>query len=528
MIIEELTKRLTKNPKYFNEMFSLNINDKYVINIYSNSLIEDGTEIYLIAKDKLDKYLFVFSTVRNSDSCKEFDGEEIENLLDSSLYLKKCFLNYKNALLIQSKFEFTKPALLANQNSFGFGDRLGLANAAHIRSLEGSNFKPILAQQSIRELNRSNRKPADVISAAVWAVFQEGYKGGYGADADHLKTTDDIDLMIEHGFTFFTFDPSDYVINDADILSENYLLEKIKDFNPVELHDSLDNVIKTYERKVFKISESFSIYPDSIEILRTYVKYTKALKNIEKLYDHLTEKHSSKKYEVEISIDETKSITTPFEHFFISNELKRLGIKIISLAPHFIGGFEKGIDYKDDLDVFEKDFIKHALITNYFGGYKISLHSGSDKFSVYNIIGSLELCNVHVKTAGTSYLEALKTISIAKPELFREILEYSRTHYEIEKKTYHVSANLDDIKPDRGLADDELPLLFYSDNARQVLHVTFGKVLTTKDESGNYLFRDRILKCLKDSEDLHYELLFKHFQNHLIPFNKFKYDNHGE
>ena len=120
------------------------------------------------------------------------------------------------------------------------------------------------------------------------------------------------------------------------------------------------------------------------------------------------------------------------------------------------------------------------------------------------------------------------TLSIAKPELFREILEYSRNHYEKEKKTYHVSASISNIKQDFELPDDELPFLFYSDDARQVLHVTFGKVLTTKDESGNYVFRDRILSCLKESEDLHYELLFKHFQNHLNPFNKSEYENDGE
>ncbi len=74
----------------------------------------------------------------------------------------------------------------------------------------------------------------------------------------------------------------------------------------------------------------------------------------------------------------------------MASELKRLGVKIVSLAPRFIGDFEKGIDYKGDIELFKEEYLKHVKISEYFGSYKISLHSGSDKFGVYKAIGSIK------------------------------------------------------------------------------------------------------------------------------------------
>ena len=126
----------------------------------------------------------------------------------------------------------------------------------------------------------------------------------------------------------------------------------------------------------------------------------------------------------------------------MASELNRLGVKIVSLAPRFIGDFEKGIDYKGDIELFKKEYLKHVKISEYFGSYKISLHSGSDKFGVYKAIGSLKRGYTHVKTAGTSYLEAIKVVAFAEPKEFRKILDFARIEYEKEKESYHVSAEL--------------------------------------------------------------------------------------
>src|SRR6478735_2033156 len=96
--------------------------------------------------------------------------------------------------------------------SFGFGDRIGLATPGHIEAMKraGEGFAPIYAQQSIREMSRTGRKPGDVIDAAIWGMEAAGWQTPSGADADHLKTNADVDVTSAAGFTFFTIDPSDY------------------------------------------------------------------------------------------------------------------------------------------------------------------------------------------------------------------------------------------------------------------------------------------------------------------------------
>ncbi len=99
------------------------------------------------------------------------------------------------------------PVVLGLRKSFGFGDRLGLAGPGHLESLQGSDFLPILAQQSIRELKRTERAPEEVMCAAQNAIRDYGYSGIWGADADHLQTPEDVTRMAEAGYTFFTIDP---------------------------------------------------------------------------------------------------------------------------------------------------------------------------------------------------------------------------------------------------------------------------------------------------------------------------------
>jgi hypothetical protein len=98
------------------------------------------------------------------------------------------------------------------------GDRLGLATPGHVRAVRatGSSIAPIFAQQSIREMARTGRTPQQVMDDATWGAFLEGWTGGVGADADHLKTPADIDACLAAGFTFYTIDPGAHVDNRAD------------------------------------------------------------------------------------------------------------------------------------------------------------------------------------------------------------------------------------------------------------------------------------------------------------------------
>ena len=507
-----LSLKSEDNYKLKNLLFS-----KMSLEVYPKSVREFEGVVFFMAKENGKKYLFIQFDDVNNKTVAQFAGEIIKSESDGAT-LKKCELITKNRKAIQSLFPFTNAVTLGVENSFGFGDRIGLANAAHIRSDIKSDFKPILAQQSIRELTRTNRIPAEVMDAAVWAVFQEEYDKGFGADADHLKTTEDIDLMVANGFTMFTFDPSEFVDNEADKISEEKLDEKIKKLHWNGLKSDFDCFSQEYINKEFKISDNLTIKPDPLSLKRALVKYGNAIAHIKKLYDHLVTKYPDYDSEVEVSVDETESVTTPFEHFFFVKELNRLGVKFISLAPRFIGDFEKGIDYKGDLNLFKQEYLKHLAITKYFGSYKISLHSGSDKFSVYKVIGSIKEAHTHIKTAGTSYLEAIKVTAIKDPNLFREILDYCTKLYEKEKVSYHVSADIKRIISASDYKDEELEALFNDDNVRQVLHVTFGRILTDKNEDGSYKFKNRLLDCLIKNEETYDKILEKHFDNHLNPF----------
>ncbi|MDI6804925.1 MAG: tagaturonate epimerase family protein [Bacteroidota bacterium] len=136
------------------------------------------------------------------------------------------------------------------------------------------------------------------------------------------------------------------------------------------------------------------------------------------------------------------------------------------------------------------------------------------------MIGSLLLGNVHVKTAGTSYLEALRTIAKVEPELLHEILSFACGQYEEDRKSYHVTGSLDKVPDPQKCTRQELLDLFEQHDTRQILHVTFGKVLTTKNNNGSYLFKNRLMTCLNQNEDVHYETIINHFRKHLDPFKK--------
>ena len=514
MIQNQLLDLLEKKTN-LNEKIKITFNETEIF-VYENSIQEFKGNYFFIGILENQKYLFVF-TLKKNDVINTFDGDLFYD--DEKHILKQCSYSHKNVFAIQSIFDFTKPVVVGLKNSFGFGDRIGLANPAHLRSLtKDDDFFPVLAQQSIRELSRTIRIADEVMDAAVWAVLQEGWTNGFGSDADHLKTTEDIDNMVKAGFTMFTFDPSDHVVNEADSMSPDELEKYIENLQWES--SSKNDVLARYSDKEIKVGNDLILKPTREETLRAFVKYGKSIIHIKMMDSYLKTTYPDADVEIEVSVDETESVTTPFEHFFMANELTELGVKFVSLAPRFIGDFEKGIDYKGDLDIFKKEYLKHIAIAEHFGNYKISLHSGSDKFSVYKVIGSLHKGFTHVKTAGTSYLEALRVVATADEKLFGRILDFARENYNEQKKTYHVSADLNKVKNSNEYSSDELADLLNQNDARQVFHVTFGLVLTVKDDNDKYIFRDGIYKCLEENEDLHYKYLIKHFRKHLDPFKK--------
>jgi hypothetical protein len=373
--------------------------------------------------------------------------------------------------------------------SFGFGDRLGLATTGHIAAVKGTKLAPIFAQQSVRENARTGRTPQQVIDDASCAVEAAKWDAPWGADADHLKTVDDLPSFVAAGYTLFTVDPGEHVDNAADTDPLPVLQEKARG-------SDLDQLCALYLTPVGK--KPWGEF-DLENLIRAEVKYGRAIRHTVGMYRRLSEMKDA--FDFEISVDETESPTTPLEHFFIASELTRQGVRFTSLAPRFIGRFEKGVDYIGDLSALDAEMAKHAAVTAYFGTYKLSLHSGSDKFSVYPLLVRHWGKRLHVKTAGTSYLEALRTLAVTEPALFKRIWALGLECYPVDRATYHVSADAEKVPT------VALPALLDDFHAREILHVTFGSALTR--------FGTEIKLALGKHADMYQTNLRKHFRKHL-------------
>jgi hypothetical protein len=427
----------------------------------------------------------------------------------------------KNAAALRRHLEWLRPRPLGTKTSAGLGDRLGLATPGHVRAVRAvggfSAIAPIFPQQSIREMTRTGRSPIEVMDDATWGMFAEGWRDGTGADADHLKTTADIDACLAASFSMFTIDPSEHVDSAADTADLATLRAKVGALPWADLADTEGTLRKRFLGQSFAV-EHLKVVFDEAVLLRAAAKYGKAVAHVARMSRHLLKAAGSRPVELEVSVDETDTPTSPAEHYWVASELKRVGVAWVSLAPRFVGRFEKGVDYIGDLAELEKDVAAHAALARHFGPYKLSLHSGSDKFSVYPIAARLAKGLVHLKTAGTSYLEALRTVAAVDPSFFRSIYAFARERYDTDKASYHVSAELGKAPLAADVPENGLPGLLEQFHAREILHVTFGSVLKEVAPDGALRFKDRLFTLLRSNPEAYAANLERHFVKHLTPF----------
>jgi len=495
------------------------------LDVYWRSITAAHRALFFMGCQGTEEYLALLAATGNA-ILDTFTGDRRQATVQGQTFdLLLCPTTYPNAIALHAALPFTKPRPLGLQTSAGCGDRLGLATPGHVRAVRkaagyGANqagIAPIFTQQSIREMERTERTPKDVVNDGTWGVLQEGWREGYGADADHLKNTHDIDVCVAAGFTFYTFDPREHVDNDAHTDAMDTLEGKFANLPWDRLECDATEMVKRYLR-TFEIEEGYTLAFDREILLRAACKYGHGLAHVTDLYNYLVQAMGDRPFEVEVSVDETDTTTSPEEHFFIASELRRLGLEWVSLAPRYVGRFEKGVDYIGDLESFDADIARHAAIARHCGPYKLSIHSGSDKFTIYPLMAKHTHGLVHLKTAGTSYLEALRAIAGINPQLFREILVFSFARYDEDKATYHVSADPALALRSEDLADNALATTLDNFHNRQMLHVTFGSVLTTLLDDGSYLFKDRFFAALRSDKEAYYHVLEIHFDKHLKPF----------
>ena len=477
------------------------------LDILPRSLVRRATAEYGLVHTPAGLRLLVLAT--DPAVLSEYEGDHSEYEQHSLL---TCPLSPQNAAALRSQLDWLRPRLLGLKTSAGMGDRLGLATAGHVRAARavGGSVAPIFTQQSIREMARTNRTPQQVMDNATWGIFAEGWQADSGADADHLKTFEDIDICLAAGYTFFTIDPGAHVDNRAETASLSEL-GQLAELLPENHQPAASGLLG----KAFDI-EGLRLHFDEATLLKAAVKYGHAIAHVSSMYQHLIQAAGARLFELEVSVDETEQPTSHAEHVYIASELKRLGVQWISLAPRYVGRFEKGVDYIGDLQAFEADLAGHAAIARQFGPYKLSLHSGSDKFSIYPIAMRQTGGLVHLKTAGTSYLEALRTIAALEPDLLAEIYCFARQRYPTDRASYHVSAELERAPIPQAVTD--YAELLEQFDAREILHVTFGSVLTEQAASGATKFYNRLVTILRANPEVYAANLEKHFIRHLQPF----------
>ena len=291
--------------------------------------------------------------------------------------------------------------LTLEKYTIGVGDRFAHQAKAQLQACvqlanDGVDIVPVW-NKSNREHDFIGSEPQSVFDAANAAVDSIGWDKGWHVDADHINM-ETVDKYLECS-DFFTIDVADYI---GQMPEENLIVDFI-DRHP----ELIGSVYIEGIEKPFEISR---VYVEEVT-----AKYLFAVQAAAKIYRHIESNKSE--FIAEVSMDETDLPQTPPELLIILAALADEDVKLQTIAPKFTGRFNKGVDYVGDLVQFEKEFnddlavIAHAI--SKYGlpeNLKLSVHSGSDKFSIYPIIGAALRrtgAGVHLKTAGTTWLEEL-------------------------------------------------------------------------------------------------------------------------
>jgi hypothetical protein len=296
--------------------------------------------------------------------------------------------------------------------SFGTGDRFNHQGEAQLKALikaneNGVNVTPVW-NKSNREHNIVHSEPEGTRIEADQAVKALNWKGAYFVDADHINLSN-VDRFILYA-NFFTLDVAMYIGNDPTQEETAAFKESCKYLGPKISVPGIDEPIEVTESLLDDVAE----------------KYLAAVKEAGKIYRHIEGTKGKEEFITEVSMDEVEAPQTPVELLFILKMIANEKIPAQTIAPKFTGRFNKGVDYVGDLDQFAKEFEEDVLVIDYavkeFGlpeDLKLSIHSGSDKFSIYPVMAEIIKKHdkgLHVKTAGTTWLEEVIGLAVSGQE----------------------------------------------------------------------------------------------------------------
>ncbi len=329
--------------------------------------------------------------------------------------------------------------------SFGIGDRFGHQGQAQLQAIINAKIKGIDISPVWNKSNREHliikTTPLQTRQEADEAVKAKNWENPYFVDADHINLSN-VDRYIDHS-DFFTIDVADYIGKSA-------VEEDIDDY--IEKH-------RKYQGKLSipGIDEDFSITEEFLYDFAS--KYLYAVQEAGKIYRYIAKSKSGSAFIPEVSMDEVDDPQSPVEMYFILAAIATERIPLQTIAPKFTGRFNKGVNYEGDLNQFRKEFEQDLLVIDHvikkFGlpnNLKLSVHSGSDKFSIYPVMGELIKKydkGIHIKTAGTTWLEEVIGLASAGGEglnLARKIYRNAFTRKDELCKPYAAVIDIDPVK----------------------------------------------------------------------------------
>ena len=293
--------------------------------------------------------------------------------------------------------------------SLGIGDRFGLQGKYQLKAFEqalkdGVEITPVW-NKSNREHTIVHSAPADVRAEADEAVAYGKWEKDYFVDADHINNSN-VEKFLDSS-DFFTLDVADFIGKPA---QDKDIAAFVLSFKKYQGSLSVPGISRPFE-----ISEK-TLYDIA-------GKYLFAVKEAAAIYRTIESKKGRGAFVAEVSMDEVNNPQTPIELFFIMGALAFEKVAFCTIAPKFTGRFNKGVDYVGDIKAFAKEFEEDLLIVDFATKefhleptLKLSVHSGSDKFSIYPEISTLirkHNKGIHIKTAGTTWLEEVTGLAMA-------------------------------------------------------------------------------------------------------------------
>jgi hypothetical protein len=397
--------------------------------------------------------------------------------------------------------------------SIGVGDRFTHQGKAQLRAIMKANKKGLRISPVWNKSNREHiyvgTQPADTRKEADEAVKALGFTGLYFVDADHINLTT-VARYVEVS-DFFTLDVASFIGKESS-------------------KEEVDAFVASCEKYMGELEIPGMEAPLQVtkELLETIAsKFLAATQHASEIYAYLKKEKGEGNFITEVSMDEVESPQTPVELLFILKMLADKGVPVQTIAPKFTGRFNKGVDYVGDLDQFAKEFEEDVLVIDYaireFGlpqELKLSVHSGSDKFSIYPIMADIILRydkGLHLKTAGTTWLEEVIGLAVAGGEgleLAKKIYENSYNRQEELCAPYADVIDIDgsklpSVEEVRGWSSEKFANTLrhipghpdYNPNFRQLIHVAY-KVAAEMGSSYTSLlekYADVIGSCVEEN-----------------------------